>query len=210
MSKSEEKPPPSGKLPTIGIWVLSGVSLLSFIWLFILSPCCSSDRKQEHNGMQGFNMSGYSPLESTGCCGSRKKQKGQQQQGVNVNLVLDPSMFAQLQGSIRSEDSAKHKNRRRHSDEWESDSSSDSDGSAASSFRIPKRPQDDDTLEQAILAQQTSSKYSFANRQAREHARSKSKKHVVYDSLMAIIWLSVSIWAIGFGERCPPGEYSGW
>lgn len=218
MTKPEEKAPPAGKLPTIGIWVLSGISLLSFIWLFIISPCCTSDRKQEHNGMQSFNMSGYSPLESTGCCGGRKKPK--QQQGMNVNLVIDPSMFQQLQDSTRSrdshsKDSAKYKSRksrqsRRESSEWDSSSSEDSDDSAASSFRIPKQPQDDDMLEQAILSQQTSSKYSFANRQARENARRRLKKHVVYDSFMAILWLAVSIWAIGFGERCPPGESAGW
>lgn len=43
-----------------------------------------------------------------------------------------------------------------------------------------------------------------------KEGRSWLKKLTVVDGIMLSLWSAVSIYAIGFGERCPAGTFAGW
>ncbi|GAA5961443.1 hypothetical protein JCM3765_003582 [Sporobolomyces pararoseus] len=114
LAKPKEKPPPSGTIPLIILYIFPFVSFLITIYLFVLRPCLFASRLRKaanssENALQRF--SGSYPLvqghqsihESSNWCSclgggrSRVPRGGSQQayQPTSINLIVDPSWFSQ-------------------------------------------------------------------------------------------------------------------
>ncbi len=123
-----------------------------------------------------------------------KKGKGPQQQSVQVNLIVDPTMFGRMFG--------RDAERGRDEDEDEEDdgssaipgSYSGASGTGGQRRRTPKR--------RSILA-------GLAMEAQWKKARKVLKWGVTVDAFMMLLWGLVFV-LILMGKRCPVGGYIGW
>lgn len=118
----------------------------------------------------------------------KKKKKGKKGQqggaGVQVNLIVDPTMFGQ--GPRREEEEEGAGN-----DEY---SSSVSFGGRSGAARRPKRR---NVFEGLAMEEQWLK------------ARKELKWLAFADCLFLLLWGIEFVWIL-IGERCPPGQYDGW
>ena len=102
--KTPQPPPPQSKPHTIVLYALSVLTSLFLLYRFLFRPCCCGRRRKKRTPT-GFDPGGLAVLPVQGLPGEKAKKKkgkkGNQGQGdVQVNLIVDPSIF----GSLRPED----------------------------------------------------------------------------------------------------------
>ena len=104
--KTPQPPPPQSKPHTFALYALSVLTSLFLLYRFLFRPCCCGRRRKKRTPT-GFSPGGLAVLPVQGLPGekAKKKKKGkkgkQEQQGdVQVNLIVDPTIF----GSLRRDD----------------------------------------------------------------------------------------------------------
>ena len=192
--KTSSTPPPKGKMPAYVLYVFSFITLLACIYMYMIHPCCCGkrDRKLDTpfgqegpgglmvlpvHGMQG----GKKPK------GKKKKGAGGPGDGVQVNLIVDPTMFG---GGGRD--------REEWGDEEEVEEGSvpgTYDGGKAEGKKKPPR-------RRGIFA-------GLAMEAQWKQARKQLKIQMAFDIVMALVWAVVFV-IILLGKRCPVGGYLGW
>ena len=102
--KTPHPPPPQSKPHTFVLYALSVLTSLFLLYRFLFRPCCCG-RRQKKRTPTGFGPGGLAVLPVQGLQGDKSKKKkgkkGKQEQGsVQVNLIVDPTMF----GTLRPDD----------------------------------------------------------------------------------------------------------
>ncbi|EMD38275.1 hypothetical protein CERSUDRAFT_113444 [Gelatoporia subvermispora B] len=181
--------PPANKLPAYLLYVLSALTFLAVTFVFFLYPCCCGRRRpaQETPFSQGPGGMMVLPVPNMPGKGKpRKNKKGKQDsQGVQVNLIVDPSMFGG--------------DRESRSGEWDEADDEDPEappGSYTSSRtrRPPRR--------RGIFA-------GLAMEAQWKAARKTLKWGMAFDVVSMVIWGTEFV-VILMGKRCPVGEFEGW
>ncbi|KAI0748527.1 hypothetical protein C8Q80DRAFT_1172289 [Daedaleopsis nitida] len=165
--KPETLPQPAKKLPAYVLYILSFFTLFGCTFLFLGFPGGKPKKKG-------------------------KKNKGEQQGSVQVNLIVDPTMFGRDAEHGRNED---------EDDDEGDDGSSAIPGSYTGSGsgqgqrrRPPKR--------RSIFA-------GLAMEEQWKKARKVLKWGVTVDAFAMLLWGLVFV-LILMGQRCPVGGYLGW
>ncbi|PCH37844.1 hypothetical protein WOLCODRAFT_135875 [Wolfiporia cocos MD-104 SS10] len=187
--KTSSTPPPANKLPAYVLYVLSFLTIVSTTYLFLIYPCCCGGRRRTREasfpGAPGGMM--VLPVQSfpSGDKKSKKdrKKKGGGGEGVQVNLIVDPTMFGGGSGE--------------RDEEWGEDG--DEDGTqAGSEGQKPRRP----ARRRGIFA-------GLALEAEWRRARKQLKVRMAFDIVACILW-GVTFVLILMGKRCPVGGYLGW
>ncbi len=102
--KTPQPPPPQSKPHTFALYALSVLTSLFFLYRFLFRPCCCGRRRKKRTPT-GFGPGGLAVLPVQGLPSEKAKKKkgkkGKQGQGdVQVNLIVDPTMF----GALRPDD----------------------------------------------------------------------------------------------------------
>ena len=191
--KPETLPPPAQKLPAYVLYVLSFLTLFGCTFLFLIYPCCCGARKPKGAPLtQGPGGMMVLPVQSLP--GGKPKKKGKKGKGppqgsVQVNLIVDPTMFGRDAERGRDDD-----------EDEEEDGSSAIPGSYSGSSgsgqrrRTPKR--------RSIFA-------GLALEEQWKKARKVLKWGVTVDALCLLLWGTTFV-LILLGERCPVGGFIGW
>jgi len=97
--KTSRPPPPQSKPHTFALYALSVLASLLLLYRFLFRPCCCGRRRTKRTPT-GFGPGGLAVLPVQGLSGEKakkKKRKGKKEQGdVQVNLIVDPTMFGTL------------------------------------------------------------------------------------------------------------------
>jgi len=97
--KPTSPPPPQGTAPAYGLYILSVLTILSMISIFVFRPCCCAGRRTKlmpHEGPGGMMVLPVQSLPGARNGKKTKAGKGKgkgEQQAIQVNLIVDPSMF---------------------------------------------------------------------------------------------------------------------
>ncbi|KII88303.1 hypothetical protein PLICRDRAFT_41465 [Plicaturopsis crispa FD-325 SS-3] len=184
--KPKSKPPPQSTPAAFVLYIFSVLTTLVLLYLFLIRPCTSGrSRSKAKNGM-GMGMPGMMVLPINGGPGKKKKRKGKKggpgrdSGDVQVNLIVDPTMF--------------HPQRRDENDE--SDHGEDMPGTYSNDGppRAPKR--------RGVMA-------GLALESQWRQARSALRKLSVFDAVAGLLWGAVFVFIL-IGKRCPSGQYDGW
>ncbi|KAH9857166.1 hypothetical protein C2E23DRAFT_771351 [Lenzites betulinus] len=184
--------PPANKLPAYLLYVLSVLTFLGCSFLFLIYPCCCGARKPKASPYTA-GPSGMMVLPVQGLPGGKqkkgKKGKGGPGEGVQVNLIVDPSMFGRDPERGRDED-----------DGEDEDGSEALPGSYAgsSSAGRPGRP----PRRRGIFA-------GLAMEEQWTRARKVLKWGTTVDVLAMLLWGTEFV-VILLGKRCPVGAFEGW
>lgn len=190
-------PPPSGKLPAYILYILACLTTILLFYLFAIRPCTQRRRLKK---VKAENPAGLTVLPITqalagggkkGKKGKGKKgKKGQQDPGaVQVNLIVDPTMF----GSNRER---RDRNQDEDDDDW--DEEDERDEADRRSRRSDRR-----------APQRRSVFQGLAMEKAWGAARSWLKWTLFIDLVCMILWGGEFV-LILLGKRCPSGEFEGW
>ncbi|RPD66405.1 hypothetical protein L226DRAFT_500757 [Lentinus tigrinus ALCF2SS1-7] len=191
--KPASLPPPAQKLPAYVLYVLSFITLVGCTFLFLIYPCCCGARKPKDTPFTGA-PGGMMVLPVQGLPGGKPKKKGKKGKGppgssVQVNLIVDPTMFGRDPERGRDED---------EDDEDDGSSAIPGSYSGASSAgqrrRTPKR--------RGIFA-------GLAMEEQWKKARKVLKWGVTVDAFGMLLW-GMEFVLILLGKRCPVGGYLGW
>ncbi|TFY67043.1 hypothetical protein EVJ58_g1879 [Rhodofomes roseus] len=179
--KTTSTPPPKGKMPAYVLYVFSFITLLACIYMYMIHPCCcgARDRKLDSACPGGKKPKGK----------KNKKGAGGPGEGVQVNLIVDPTMFGGGGGRDRD--------REEWGDEEEGEEGSvpgTFEGSGAGRKRAPRR--------RGIFA-------GLAMEAQWKRARKQLKVQMAFDCVMALVWGVVFV-VILLGKKCPVGGYLGW
>ncbi|TCD64148.1 putative lipase atg15 [Steccherinum ochraceum] len=179
--------PPAGKAPLYILYVASVISFLLSTYMFLIRPCCSGRRPNKNTPFtQG--PGGMMVLPVQGLPGGKKKggkKKGQPGGDVQVNLIVDPSMF----GQSRRDDAEEEDD----DDEVMSVPGTYTTSSARKRKHGPKRRSVFDGL--ALEAQW-------------KEARKWLKWGMFVDVLSLVLWGAMFVF-IMLGKRCPSGQFEG-
>lgn len=157
-------------------------------YLFGLRPCCGGREKSrapQFTGPGGMMVLPVSSLPGGEKKKKKKGKKGQGGEGVQVNLIVDPTMFGRAPRQDDEEDDGTGH------DEY---SSSVSFGGRSGGARRPKRR---NVFEGLAMEEQWLK------------ARKELKWLAFADCLFLLLWGVEFVWIL-IGERCPPGQYDGW
>ena len=184
--KTPQPPPPQSKPHTLVLYALSILTSLFFLYRFLFRPCCCGGRGKKRD-LTSFGPSGLAVLPVQGPSGDDKKKKkgkkGKQEQGnVQVNLIVDPTMFR----SPLDQDDEESANLDEHS-------SSTRIGQSGTS----RRPKRRSVFEGLAIEEQWRA------------ARKELKWMLFSDIVFFFLWFVEFIWIL-IGERCPPGGFNGW
>lgn len=194
--KTSSIPPPKGRMPAYILYVFSFITLLACIYMYMIHPCCcgSRDRKLDTPfGQEG--PGGLMVLPVQGMQGG-KKPKGKKKKGadpgdgVQVNLIVDPTMFG---GGVRG--------RERDAEEW-GDEEEGEEGSVPGTYDGSKTGAKKRPRRRGIFA-------GLAMEAQWKRARKQLKIQMAFDIVMALLWAVVFV-IILLGKRCPVGGYIGW
>jgi len=182
--KTSSPPPPQSQPHTFALYALSVVTCLFFLYRFLIRPCCFGGRQKKRNPT-GFGPGGLAVLPVQGLPGDNKKKKkgkkGKGEQGsVQVNLIVDPTMFRSALGPD-DEESA-------HLDEH-----SGSLSETGTSRRTKRRS----VFEGLALEEEWRA------------ARKELKWLLFTDTIFFFLWSVEFVWTL-IREKCPPGGFNGW
>ncbi|TFK92299.1 hypothetical protein K466DRAFT_582020 [Polyporus arcularius HHB13444] len=191
--KPSSLPPPAKKLPAYVLYILSFITLIGCTFLFLIYPCCCGSRTPKdtpHTGGPG----GMMVLPVQGFPGGKPNKKGKKGKGppdgsVQVNLIVDPTMFG------------RDPERGRDDDEFDEDDDSSaipgsySGASGAGQRRRPPR-------RRGIFA-------GLAMEEQWKKARKVLKWGTTVDAFAMLLWGAEFV-LILLGKRCPVGGYLGW
>jgi len=191
--------PPEGKAPAYLLCVLSVITFLALLFLFVFYPCCCGGRrKNKGSAQQPFGPMGAMVLpvqhlpggkNAKGAKGGKKGGKKGQVQGmgdVQVNLIVDPSMF--MPGGM---------GRDTEEEEHSEDDESAYGSQAGKTNRPRKRPKRRGVFE------------GLALEESWKAARKWAKKVTMFDVGMLVLW-GAEFGFVMWGKRCPSGKYEGW
>ncbi|THU81258.1 hypothetical protein K435DRAFT_477393 [Dendrothele bispora CBS 962.96] len=210
--KPKGTPPPSGKPPAYVLYVVSVSTTLGLLFLFFFYPCCFRKRKRGPAGGGADNplANGMMVLPVQGLPGGKKDKyknkggKGKKGKGgmmpggdVQVNLIVDPTIFGGGRRDEEEEYSEDEDQRERDEWDWERGSSSMPGGYGNSSRRKRRRPK-----RRSVFV-------GLAMEEEWKRARKFAKQITAVDSLGAVIWGAVFIYIL-LGQRCPAGGFDGW
>lgn len=207
--KPKSAPPPAGKLPAYVLYILSVITLLAILYLFVFRPCCIGRRSSSSNltggagGMPGMPGMMVLPVQGGGMGGKGKKWKGGKKGkkgmtgpggDVQVNLIVDPGMLQGAQGDP-------------HHNQYGQDEYDDhlsmagsyspyGHGPSPTQQRRPPRPR------RSIFA-------GLAMEEQWRVARAMLKKMLVFDIIGLALW-AIEFVLILIGKRCPSGGFEGW
>ncbi|KAF8478726.1 hypothetical protein DFH94DRAFT_751808 [Russula ochroleuca] len=184
--KTPHPPPPQSKPHTFALYALSLLTSLFLLYRFLFRPCCCGGRRKKRT-LTGFGPGGLAVLPVQGLPGDKAKKKkgkkGKQEQGdVQVNLIVDPTMF----GSLRPDDEENA-----NLDEL---SSSYSQTVQTGPSGRPKRR----TIFEGLAVEEEW-----------KAARKELKQMLFLDIACFFLWSVEFIWTL-IRERCPPGSFNGW
>ncbi|KAH9966618.1 hypothetical protein BC827DRAFT_1124722 [Russula dissimulans] len=184
--KTPHPPPPQSEPHTFALYALSILTSLFFLYRFLFRPCCCAGRRKKRD-LTSFGPSGLAVLPVQGLSGDEKKKKkgkkGKQEQGnVQVNLIVDPTMFR----SPLDQDDEEDANLDEHS--------SSTRVSQSGTSRRPKR--------RSIFE-------GLAIEEQWRAARKELKWMLFSDIVFFFLWSVEFIWIL-IRERCPPGGFNGW
>jgi hypothetical protein len=178
-------PPPANKLPAFALYVLSAITFSLLFYLFFIRPCCCGGKRQKEienpSGIMVMPVAQALSAQQGKDKGNKGKKGGKAQNGtVQVNLIVDPTMF----GTQRGDD---------YGDEADEQDSQDGQSSTAR----PPPP--------ARRSRFT----AIAEEQQWKRARGFTKRLLAIDVVCAILWGAEFV-LILFGKRCPAGGFQGW
>lgn len=194
--KPTGKPPPSGTAAAYVLYVVSVITLVGLLGLFLIRPCCCGRRSKEGgsgnpfaNGMMVLPVQGLPGGKKTKKAkGGKKGKKGQPQMGdVQVNLIVDPTVFHGGQQESESDDDEENR-------DW--------DGSMPGGFDSARRKRKRNAPRRSVFA-------GFTMEQQWKQARSWAKKITAVDAAGLVIWGAVFVFIL-IGKRCPIGGFDGW
>ncbi|KAK0463918.1 uncharacterized protein EV420DRAFT_1745372 [Desarmillaria tabescens] len=180
--KTKGTPPPAGTPAAYALYITSVVTFLLLFGLFIVRPCVKRPKKEQ--SAPGVNGVMVLPVGDNNKKKKKKKGKkgGPASQDVQVNLIVDPTMFRPPQEEASdSEDDATR---------W--------DGSTSSS----RRKKNAKPARRSVFA-------GLHMEAEWRRARTWAKKVAVIDVFGLIIWSAVFV-VVLLGKRCPSGDYEGW
>ncbi|KAI0362417.1 hypothetical protein OH77DRAFT_1500116 [Trametes cingulata] len=184
--------PPSNKLPAYLLYVLSVLTFLGCTYLFLIYPCCCGARKPK-SASYTEGPGGMMVLPVQGLPGGKqkkgKKGKGEPGQGVQVNLIVDPTMFGRDSERGRDEEEDVGE------DGSEAFPGSYAGSSSAARRRGPPR-------RRGIFA-------GLAMEEQWRKARKVLKWGTTVDVLAMLLW-GMEFVVILLGKRCPVGGFEGW
>ncbi|KAI0005986.1 hypothetical protein BJV74DRAFT_880316 [Russula compacta] len=183
-TKPRSPPPPQSQPHTLALYALSILTSLFFLYRFLFRPCCCGSRRKKRQ-LAGFGPDGLTVLPVQGLQGDNKKKtkgkKGKQEQGnVQVNLIVDPTMFG---SALRQDD--------------EESANPDGYSSSLSQARTSRRPKRRSIFEGLAIEEQWRA------------ARKELKWMLFLDTVCFSLWSVEFIWILT-RERCPPGGFNGW
>lgn len=182
-----------GSIPAYILYALSVISLIIILYLYVIRPCCCDPmRKEIKRGDNPMNpMAGMVvPILGGGAPGKMKRGRGpfgrkrgmMQPPTPTVNLIVDPTF---LNGRTEN----KHRD---HSD------SEDDERLPGDARRSSRRKNGVGVLGNMQMQRRWTV------------ARRSLKIQTTWDCILCIAWIAVSIIALGFGQKCPPGGGNGW
>ncbi|OBZ69225.1 Phosphopantetheine adenylyltransferase [Grifola frondosa] len=188
--KPAGSPPPSKKLPVYVLYVLSVLTFLGITYLFLIYPCCCGARRhsEETPFTEGPGGIMVLPVQSLpggnkhGKGGKKKKGGGEGGEGVQVNLIVDPTMFGGGNREQEDEDDGSDVPFSSHS------------SSAGRRRRAPRR--------RGIFA-------GLAMEAQWKRARKMMKWGMAVDMVVMLLWGTEFV-LILLGQRCPSGSFDGW
>lgn len=196
--KPKTPAPPQGKAPAYLLYVLSCLTLLALLFLFVFYPCCCAGRRKGKSSGQSYGPMGAMVLpvqqlpggkKNKGGNGKKKSGKKGQPPGmgdVQVNLIVDPSMF--MPGGMG-----------RDAQDTEPRSDDDGEGSAYGSQgnRPARKPRRRGVFEGLALEERWKA------------ARKWARKVMFFDVGMLVAW-GAEFGFVMWGKRCPSGGFDGW
>ncbi|KAL6305302.1 hypothetical protein BKA93DRAFT_927830 [Sparassis latifolia] len=194
--KPSSTPPPSGRLPLYVLYVLSIVSFLATTYVFFVYPCCCGRRsKEKDTALQGPGGLMVLPIQSLP--GGKKNKRGKKKKGggsgdaVQVNLIVDPTMF----GGDREREG-----------EWDEEVDDEaSDFTPSGSNAGPGSPRGRGRL----AAKRRGIFAGLAMEAQWKRARKTLKWGMLFDIVSMILWGTEFV-LILLGPRCPSSGYDGW
>ncbi|THH07293.1 hypothetical protein EW145_g3474 [Phellinidium pouzarii] len=98
------KPPPKGTVAAYLLYFLSVITVLLIIYMFVFRPCCCAGKRKSKVAQEGLAGMVVLPVQGLPGAGKKKKKKsrkkgrnGDSGGGIQVNLIVDPSMFGGLE-----------------------------------------------------------------------------------------------------------------
>ncbi|KAI0306622.1 hypothetical protein B0F90DRAFT_782728 [Multifurca ochricompacta] len=179
--KTPRSPPPQSKPQTFALYALSILTALFSLYRFLFRPCCCRGRLKRRNG--DHRPGGLTVLPVQGLPGDKKKsgKRGKQEQGnVQVNLIMDPTMF----GPHLDQDDGEHTNADEHTSSF---------SQLGTSRRLKRRS----VFEGLAIEEQW------------RIARKELQWTLFFDTICFILWFLEFVWIL-IRERCPPGGFNGW
>ncbi|KAF8635503.1 hypothetical protein AX17_003893 [Amanita inopinata Kibby_2008] len=183
----EGAPPPAGKVAAFVLYVVSVITALFMLYLFLFRPCCVPRKRNSDNPLTSGLM--VLPVQALpgGKGGKKKKRKGKKDNqnaggDVQVNLIVDPyALGGQGKGGEGNGDD----------EEW----GLDYDGSVVGKKRHgPRR--------RSVFA-------GLAMEEEWKRARAWAKKMAAIDVVGLVLWGATFAFIL-LGKRCPSGGYEGW
>lgn len=197
VTKPKGTPPPQGKTPIYILYVLSVVTFLFVVYIFLIYPsCCLGRGKQSPNftgptggpgGLAVLPVQHF-PGGSKHKGGKKKGKKGKKGMtgmggDVQVNLIVDPTMFGGGRGFDEDDDEER----------WTNGSNSDR-RIAGGGTRPPKR--------RSVFV-------GLAMEERWKTARKLLKWQMAFDMFAFLLW-GIEFFLILVGKRCPSGAFEGW
>lgn len=192
--KSPDPPPAAGKPPAFVLYILSSVTFLAIIYMYGLRPCLG--RRKRTKQTNTTNPAGMMVLPVTNTMQAKKKKgkKGHKKGGageggsVQVNLIVDPTMF----GTQRGNNGLPGR--------YDTDEDEDEEGP------LPA----DGTSRRRQGPPRRSFFQSMAMEEQWKYARSELKILTAYDAVMMVLWFATFVFVL-MGQRCPNDtKYNGW
>jgi len=192
-------PPPSGKLPAYVLYLLSVLTFLAILYLFVFRSCCSSRWSSQSNptgGMPGMPGMMVLPIQQgekgkKGKGGKKGKKGGPAGGDIQVNLIVDPGMLQGQQDNWRDE-----------YDQDEYDESSSAPGTYSPYAPAFSTPQRRPRPRRSVFV-------GLAMEEQWRTARGFLKKLMFFDIVCFVLW-GAEFMMILIGQRCPSGGFEGW
>ncbi|KAG6844917.1 hypothetical protein H0H87_002401 [Tephrocybe sp. NHM501043] len=188
--KTNEPPPPAGKPPAFVLYILSVITVLLLVYLFIIRPWCCTGKRTK--GVKSPFSSGIMVLPVNGLADRKKgkNKKGNQQRAANggdvqINLVVDPEAFGRREESSEEEEDDRG---------WNESIPGHYNHRKKKRARRPRR--------KSVFA-------GLAMEENWKRARSWAKRLTFVDVALLILWGAAFIF-IMIGKRCPSGGFEGW
>jgi hypothetical protein len=195
-------PPPAAKTPTLALYLVSVLTSLLLIYLFILHPCCCGRRPKQDApgpGLPGGLVVlpvGQIPGQG-GKKGKKNKKNKDGGEGVQVNLIVDPGLLGGGGGG-EHDDHGHGDGGERDSDGYTLPSGGWSSTNSNSGRGQERRPRPRRSIFEAL-----------AQENRWRAARRSLKQMTVVDVCGIVVWGVLFVFIL-MGKRCPAGQYEGW